>query len=60
MTSFELAIDMLSISENPNFCFDELDFLAEKKEDRPVDIFRDSTSNALSFGRVRRHQVLRA
>ena len=36
-SSFELAIDMISIRENPNLCFDELDFLAEKKEDRPVD-----------------------
>ena len=54
-SSFELAIDMISIRENPNFCFDKLDFLAEKKEDRLVDIFRDSTSNTLSFGRVRRH-----
>ena len=60
MTSFELAIDMISLHQNPNFCFDKLHVLAEKKEDRPVDIFRDSTSNALSFGRVRRHQVLRA
>ena len=46
---------MISIRENPNFCFDKLDFLAEKKEDRPVDIFGDSTSNTLSLGRVRRH-----
>ena len=30
-SSFELAIDMISICENPNFCFDKLDFLAEKK-----------------------------
>ena len=51
-SSFELMVDMISIRENPNFCFDKLDFLAEKNEDRPVDIFRDSTSNTLSFGRV--------
>ena len=54
-SSFALAIDMISIRENPYLCFDKLDFLAEKKEDRPVDIFRDSTSNTLSFGRVRHH-----
>ena len=51
---------MISILEDPNFCFDKLDFRAEKKEDWPVDIFRDSTSNTLSFGCVRRHWVLRA
>ena len=51
-SSFGLAIDVISIRENPNFCFDKLDFLAEKIEDRPVDIFGDSTSNTLSFGRV--------
>ena len=40
MTSFfELAIDMISIRENLNFCFDKLDFLAKKKEDGLVDIF---------------------
>ena len=30
---------MISIRENPNFCFDKLDFLAKKKEDGLVDIF---------------------
>ena len=54
-SSLELAIDMISIRENPNFCCDKLDFLAAKKEDRPVDICRDSTSDTLSFGRERRH-----
>ena len=53
-SSFELVIDMISLRENP-ICSDNLDFLAEKKEDRPVDIFGDSTSNTLSLGRVRRH-----
>ena len=56
-SSFELAIDIIWIRENANFCFDELDFLAEK-EDRCVDIIRDSASNTLSLERVRRHQVL--
>ena len=59
-SSFELAIDMISIRENPDFCFDKLDFLAEKEEDRPVDIFRDGTSNTLFFGRVQRRHVLPA
>ena len=27
-SSFELAIAMISIRENPSFCFDKLDFLA--------------------------------
>ena len=31
-SSFELAIDMIAIRETPNFCFDKLDFLAEKKK----------------------------
>ena len=44
-----------SIRENSSFCFGKLDFLAEEKEDRPVDICRDDTSNTLTFGRVRRH-----
>ena len=54
-SSFELAVDIISIRENPKFCFDKLDFLAEKKEDRPVDKVSDSTSDTLSFRRVRRH-----
>ena len=53
-SSFELVIDMISLRENP-ICSDNLDFLAEKKEDRPVYIFRDNTFNTPSFGRVRRH-----
>ena len=39
-SSFELAIDMILIRENSDLCFDKLDCLAKKKEDRPVDIFR--------------------
>ena len=37
-SSFELAIDMISIRENPNFCFDKLDFLAEKKTDHLISL----------------------
>ena len=36
MTSaFEFAIDMISIRENPNFCFDKLYLVAEKKKTDP-------------------------